>query len=171
MFCNLLRCIGQDSYESHQPIKQHIKMFYHTKKACCVFFSNMCHQWPFIYLFGVRQSRDILLTPKSCLGASHQLENQQKTLPLCFPASVNRAVLLQLETSRLGKRGGLGLVGQTVTSLMYPTAWESLKEGWVCALHSAHHWIKERERLSATLDFLVNVLCCMCIIEAPGGGY
>lgn len=80
----------------------------------------------------------------------------------------HRAVLLQLETSRLGKRGGLGLVGQTVTSLMYPTAWESLK---VCALHSAHHWIKERERLSATLDFLVNVLCCMCIIEVPGGGY
>lgn len=149
-------------------------LFYHTKKACWVFFSNMSHRWPSIYLFGARQSQDTL-DPKElkelpwCFSsAGESAENSPPVFP-CI--GKHRAVFLQLETSRLGKRGGLGLVGRMVTSLMYPTAWESLKEGWVCALHSAHHWIKERERLSATLDFLVNVLCCMCIIEAPGGGY
>lgn len=124
---------------------------------------------------------------------SISVESDPRALPCCLSSvresrkhsciSKHRAVFLQLEA---GRRGETGVSGTDGDCLMYPTCQERLVE-WKVEVESPSTLLSSSlfvpllllcrlpsiytplgKKIKTTHDFLVNVLCCMCIMEALG---
>lgn len=119
---------------------------------CKFFFRNVCR-----FTCKFKKPTSLHLTFSwACGVASLPLICQAQHKTLCLTSSVNMELFCNL---RVDDGGKLGLVGQMPPTPLCP-----------CHLPSIYtHCLKEKKKKrTSTLDFLVSMLCWVCIMEALG---